>query len=267
MYNIEGADARPAERNDAHLPTCPIPPLTAVGVDPGFAKTGIAGVAKVDGRYVSRGVLFVETKREAGRSIKAGMDDARRTWEMWRAMTDAIQLLQPHVVGIEAYSVRTPRGVDDLKAAATKVVQIGVPPDRAAFAERLRSDDRYARRWVEGIGEIGKVLADGEAFGGIGLGNAAKTIIVWGIAMGCAYAAGVPVYVFTATDLHKRLTGSAGSSKEDIGRALETRVDGLAGDAERIAPSKRNHVHDAAGHAVLALDELARYARALGIRQ
>ena len=225
-------------------------PITALGVDPGFANTGVGAVSLVDGQLVSRGVRVLQTTKGADKQFRAGQDDARRLRELFEGLTECFDLLRPDVLGVEAYTVFTPRGVDALAQAGKRAVD----SVRAGLDPRRHIDD------------VARALSDGQSMRGVGLGQAAKTILVYGLAMSCAFARGVPVYVFTPADLKQRTTKRRSASKDAVGQALIERVNGLEAACETLPVSRREHAYDASGHAVLALNEYIEWARVTGTR-
>ncbi len=233
--------------------------ITALGIDPGLASTGIGCVDRTaDGQYVSRGVRLSRTEPARGKQFtraRTSEDDQRRVREHWNAVQSAIETIRPSVVGIENYTVYEPREVTETRKIVQDLLGLlpaGTPTELTSAC--IAHADRF-HRLVEDL----RSLAGGGR-GGIGLGQAAKTVMVFGAALAAAYAAGVPVFVFQPADLKVRFGGRRGASKEDVGRGAEGVVQGLADVVRQKVPQKtlQEHVWDASAHAVLAADEYHR---------
>lgn len=237
----------------------------AAGVDPGLASTGVAVIVRwSNGAITSAGAWLVETSREKGMGVRAGMDDARRMRELWDFMLGVFGWARPNVVGIEAYETFQPKAITDLKHAASRLVNLGVPPSRARFVEMIQ-DEKLAGAWIAALGRVGETLRDAEGWTPVGMGQAAKTIGVQWIASCAAYTYSAPVYVYEPKMMKKAVTGRQVASKEDVGAAVEQIVEGAREHAENAAPpSKRNHVHDGYGHALAALYEYEQWRAAYG---
>lgn len=237
----------------------PYPVWTSFGIDPGFASTGVAVLSRMStGEVMSRGVWFIETKRDGSAGVRAGMDDARRMREFWQGIRTLVEGFRPHVLGVEAYQTHQPEAIEKLKRSATRLMQLGVPSKRDAFIAQL-SDDRTAKIWVESLAGVAAAVRDAEGWTPTGLGHAAKTIGVLWIAATVAFECGVPVYVYEPSQMKKAVTGSPQSSKEKVGLAVENRIVGLTQHVQSVTPHKQNHVHDAAGHALTALYEYEKW--------
>lgn len=244
---------------------------TGFGVDPGLQFTGVGAVSRMsDNTIISRGVQLIETERLQfyGKKTRRGQDDARRMNEIWLQIYGALGVIKPDVLSVEAYTTRIPQAWENLKLACSRLIQLRVPASYAEFMTML-GDQRIAGQWMAAIGAIAKCLRDSEGFDGMGLGHAAKSIGVQWIAACAAWAHGVPVYVYTPTQLKMFACGRANASKEDVGLALESRIMGLAEHSATIrartirenpkslaALDRVSHVHDAVGHALMGLTEL-----------
>lgn len=239
----------------------------AVGVDPGIANTGIAAVAagQVAGpsgvgpvTFVTRGGKHVRTPKGQARSLRRGTDDASRVGAVARTLAGVLDRLQPACVGIEAYTVFEPPWVGQMQAAsrrlidATSAVQV-LSSGPQALREAARSDS-WCEAWVDGVAGLEKHLAASGQRGGVGLGQAAKTLAVWGACLAICQTRQVPVYVFTPGDLKQRALGSRRGSKEAVQAWVTDSVSGLGEDLARVPRGHQNHVADAAALAVLAIE-------------
>lgn len=236
--------------------------ITAQGIDPGFQYCGIGAVSRdpATGGVVCRGVQLLETNRDKGKTVRAGMDDCRRMRELWEGIRAATAFLQPQVMGVESYETRQGKGDAELQRAATRMSQLGIPPSREAFAQKLLDDEIWARSWIEAMGATRKALQSPEA-SGIGLGHAAKTIGVLWIAATVAFEHSVPVYVYTPSML-KRSVGPLTASKAAVAEELYKRIEGLREAVAVVPKTYREHVTDASGHALMALLEYEKWSAA-----
>lgn len=235
----------------------------AVGIDPGVANTGVAAVAggAVAGDeavYLTRGVRHVRTKKDPNKGIRRGTDDVRRTSIIVREVARQLDRLAPHCVGIEQYTVFQPTWVSQLSAAARKVVDVGAAAlargtSRGALQAAAQSP-QWCVDWAEGVGALEAALgaADGS---GVGLGQAAKTLAVWGACVGLCVTRGIPVYVFTPGDVKRRAaSGRTRVSKGEVQDWVTGLVVGLDLDLNGVPHTHQNHVADAAALAVLAIE-------------
>lgn len=218
--------------------------------------------AVADG-YNSRGVRVVRTEPSNGKNfskLRTSMDDARRIQIIWSHVNSVIELLKPDVIGVEAYTVYEPKEGRLLKDAAQDILErvpLAPPPSAeggVTTAPPVSVDISFTQ-----LLKLREALAAQK--GGPGLGQAAKTILVYGVVLGAAYKAGVPVFVFSPSDLKTTFGGSRGASKDDVGQGLIQLVRGLDAQLAEKVPQKtlREHAQDATGHAVLALRELQQY--------
>lgn len=236
-------------------------PIIGLGIDPGLAKTGIAAVARFpDGSYRSCGVRVSRTEPEKDRAFsrtRAAQDDSHRIHAHWLLIKDAIERIKPNVVGVENYLTFEPKDVVELREAAAGVVGfLGTGAPTPGDIQRVVGEQAFLHRFVDVLTTLAGKLSF--ASKGIGLGQAAKTIAVFGMVLGCAYAANLPVFVFQPGDI-KRFGGRRGASKEEVGAGLEQLVFGLQDEMSVKVPQKtlKEHAWDATGHAILATEALA----------
>jgi Holliday junction resolvasome RuvABC endonuclease subunit len=235
-------------------------PLISIGIDPGFASTGIAAVARMDdGTLRSLGAKVVRTspsKDKCFTKLRTSMDDERRVRIYWTEITDAIQRMRPNVIGVEAYTIYEPRGTAALKEAAAALLAIipaGTPGD---YLTELAKNRGLAKAYLDRLADLSEALR-GEIRGGIGMGAAAKTILVYGTALGAAFTASIPVFVFQPSDLKQAFGGTRSASKDEVGEGLYRIVTGMREHVAAKVPQTtlREHAQDAMGHAVLAVRE------------
>jgi Holliday junction resolvasome RuvABC endonuclease subunit len=235
--------------------------VLSLGIDPGLRNTGIAGVELLpNGEYRSRGVKVSRTmpnKDKAFSRMRTSADDQRRIREHWHAITASIELLKPHVIGVENYVVYEPTDIGKLKAAAAALCSWapGLAADPQGMKDALQEDHIFAHL-LGLITNLQDAVAKNKSTG-IGLGQAAKTIAVYGGVLGAAYTANIPVYVFQPADIKKRFGGKKSASKQDVGVGAERLITGLAEQMQAKVPQKtlKEHAWDANCHAVLAADQ------------
>jgi len=88
--------------------------------------------------------------------------------------------------------------------------------------------------------------------------NVAQSIVCLG------WTNGYRPMLFRADDLKRYFLGRNKGTKDDVEKALYEHVEGLSKAIERFPETKREHVADAVGHAVLALNELEEMRRMAG---
>jgi len=238
-------------------------PIVCLGIDPGLRSTGIGAVERMDdGTYRTRGVRLSRTTPEKGKAfsrMRTSADDARRLREHWHNLSSAIELIKPDVIAVENYLIFEPRDVGELRAKAQMLTGFlpGVPSQDVL--QTVAADAALAQRFGAAMGQLSQVAARGTG-SAIGLGQAAKTVAVYGVALGAAYTAGVPVFVFEPGDRTRRIAQKKGASKEEVGRAVEAIVTGLDVVMKEKVPQKtlKEHAWDASALAVLGAEEYHR---------
>lgn len=83
--------------------------LRVIGIDPGFAKTGIVLLEQVPGAVIRcLMATVVVTKKDkpklAKDRIRVSFDDTRRVSEFYHGLHDVMAVAQPHVMSVEAYA-------------------------------------------------------------------------------------------------------------------------------------------------------------------
>jgi Holliday junction resolvasome RuvABC endonuclease subunit len=246
--------------------------LTALGVDPGWAKSGVAAVHRMpDGTLRAGGVRLLRTapnKDKRFQRLRVSMDDERRLKEYYTGFVDAIETVKPKVIGIECYTIFESREYEKLRSSAAKFLSFlgltgaGKAPfsTPAEFLEMFRNEGLFTNF----LGHLLDVKRAVDAFRVVrGRGAAAKTQMVYSAALCAAYQYGIPVFVFMPVDLKKWTCGRSSATKGDVEKALCARVTGLREDVDsRIkAKTMHEHVFDATGHGVLALVEYEKWLR------
>ena len=151
-------------------------------------------------------------------------------------------------------------------------IQIEKTPKKLLTNLRATTDDqrRYKEIWkaLDGIKEKYSPYAVGveayTVFQARG-GNAWKTGVVFGGIIFWAYCSGLFVAPFLPMDLKKRFCNKKSASKEAVEKSLYKLVDGLEEAVNKIPKTKREHVADAAGHALLVMEEVEEHRKMLGI--
>ena len=203
-----------------------------VGIDPGFTALGIVVLRRSEfgGITLVHGEV-VKTLKAAQKErshLRVTNDDVRRYQDLFRRVQTLLVAHRPHGMGVEAYRVAP----------------------------------RFGRRAPAGVAGAQEGAQEG-AGGGAGAG--AKTMAVYGGIVALGTAMGMYVAPWLPNDLKKRFTGKQSSSKEEVWAAVARCVAGLPALLERTAKGFREHLGDAAGHAVLTFEEINRVRNMLGL--
>ena len=212
--------------------------LVGMGIDPGLKHTGIAAVAQgADGGFESRGVRVVVTEPDKRRGLRVSVDDVRRYRAVSSEVTAALDVIQPHVVGIETYSIFEPRDTARLRDLIAAVC--ANPAEFPGHVTELRRLAATANRSA------------------VGLGQASKTLAVVGICLSACWARNIPAFLFEPADRTRRLLGRRSASKEDVGRAITEIVSGLQEQIQTKITQRTRHEHawDATCHAILGIEQ------------
>jgi len=209
-------------------------------------------------------------KKRAG-NVSVASDDSRRLKEQWAFIQTSIAQVQPHVVGVETYHVFEPREYKVLRDVAARFLSFLVPgkaidPIKTAndFKEAFTSEAAFS-------GLLHHLVELQEAVNKFkykrGQGAASKTYGIYTAVQTVCFAANIPVFAYTPTQLKTRITGGSKASKEDVERAVCAQIVGMRENVDERVASKsyprgeRDHVFDAGGHALLALREYAQWMR------
>lgn len=239
--------------------------IRAIGFDPGWAKTGVSCVIRHGpGQVQSHGVRVIQTSKNHHKQferMRASMDDERRLSEFYKAFCEVIDLVKPHIIGVEAYTIYDSKEYTNLRDAAAAFLDIlGLKKGATiSTSELLEAVSKTATQVAGTIGKLSKAV---DAFRvQRGRGDAAKSYGVYTTVCCAAYRFGVPVYVFLPVDRCKVATGQARASKVEVAQGLIKLIAGLQADVEeRIsATGLHEHAYDAAGHAYLAAEHYAKW--------
>lgn len=209
------------------------------GIDPGFISTAV--VVLEEREYLrpvqtAREVVVIEwqvfrtakMKQKERSNLRVTNDDVRRYTEIFVGVRDMLIGQRVRALGVEAYRVAP----------------------------------RFGRRKGPPGGQPAGEGAEGQDSGGAGAG--AKTMAVYGGVLAVGVALGLYVTPWLPNDLKKRFTGRQSSSKEDVWESICREVQGASKMIDNCPKSLREHVGDAAGHAVLTLEEARRIRKFVG---
>jgi Holliday junction resolvasome RuvABC endonuclease subunit len=150
------------------------------------------------------------------------------------------------------------------------VIETAKAKKKARSNLRVSQDDlrRYQEiyRAVEGVLDDHQVVAMGievyqAGFQGAqgqrrGGGAASKTLGVYGMLVGLGTSRRLFVSPGLPSDVKRRFVGKQSASKAEVVERMCSAVEGLREALEGFPKTKREHVADAAAHAVLVLDEM-----------
>lgn len=257
--------------------------LMGLGYDPGWAKHGQAGVVMMpDGKLVSAGVDFHLVEKGKGKEfekLRVSVDDNRRMKTHYEMACQAIEKLKPDVIGVECYTIYESQEYVKLRDAAAKFLEFLGLAGQLTAASRARaqalnaSSDDFAIAirdgWSDFTRTLNLVRAAVDKFRVVrGRGDAAKTYGVYAAVCCAAFRYNIPTYVFLPMDLKMAACGKRSATKEEVMVALGMKIEGLH---EKVHSKIRRaafheHVYDAAGHGMLAVQTYARFLRE-GIHQ
>lgn len=89
-------------------------------------------------------------------------------------------------------------------------------------------------------------------------GNAWKVAFAYQLAVCSGWAHGLLPMVFRPDDIKRRFLGKNAGTKGEVEAALGKLVTGFEEELAKLPKTKREHVSDAVGHAVLAIEEAGR---------
>ena len=190
----------------------------AVGVDPGFANTGIAVVKlEDDGRARCLAVRFLHTpadKKAKQHGLRTDADDLRRFGLIFDATARAIDRSGAKVVGLETYKIAGARGAPGLaRQAGGNAWKVSTSYGVCVGAALSRGCKVFAHSPAEL-----KVISCGRV-------AASKEDVMRGLAARCL----------------------------DVHETVERHFEQLRAERKVAAKSKYEHCYDAIGHALLAL--------------
>lgn len=237
--------------------------VIAIGIDPGFAKTGLAAVALyADGRIGSCGVDMVVSHKNNDKEfahVRQGVLDLARIELVYAETCKRIELLHPAVIGVETYTIFDSDEYVNLRKTSGETLEMfevrpGALPTLETFHQTVREKAPAlvdSLRALAGAVDKFKVVR--------GRGDASKTYGTFIAVCAAAWRHGIPVLPFTPVDLKKFATGRSKASKEEVASALGSRVEGLneAVARKRIPRGLQEHVYDASGHALMAIVQIS----------
>ena len=244
--------------------------VTAMGIDPGFAKCGIGCLHRMDdGRLVPGGVRLIKTAPSKGKQFqrwRQSMDDERRMHEYYDGFCAAIEAVKPKVLGVEVYTVFDN---EDVRPQVRKFLSLfsikpggGVPQilQEPGNLVKAFASVEFLGKFVKGLVELSKAC-EIRSFSQRGRGAAAKTLMVYAAACCAGYRYGIPVIGFMPVDLKKGVCGKSSATKDEVAEALKLKIPGLEAQVlEKVrAKTMWEHVYDGVGHGYLALKEYEKW--------
>lgn len=263
--------------------------LMGLGYDPGWARHGQGGVVMFpDGRLVSAGVDFHLIEKGKGKEfekLRVSVDDNRRLRAHYEMACRAIERLQPDVIGVECYTIYESQEYTKLRDAAFNFLEFlgfnkpkktdkpnadalalrAALQSAATFAGAVAADKIY-RKFLAHIETLASAVDKFRVQRG--RGDAAKTYGVYAAVCCAAFRYNIPTYVFLPIDLKRAACGKHRATKEEVAAGLGMKIEGLH---EKVQAKIRRadwyeHVYDAAGHGMMAVQTYARFMRE-GVRQ
>lgn len=232
-----------------------------LGIDLGLANPGFAAVEQTDTGVVLRGLRYVETQKDA-KAASVFADDARRIHEIYDQVCELMARVKPDVVAMEGYAVYDTKAQDDMRDASRRLLatlgftgadrrgalRSGEELGKAAASARFMADmtDSATGLW-NAIQAIGNTA---------GRGNAAKVLEVQGACLAVCWQTQTPHLLQTPGQIRTFLGCKPRASKLDVHAAVLARLPNLdeLAAARGIPAGKREHVTDAAAHALLGLN-------------
>jgi Holliday junction resolvasome RuvABC endonuclease subunit len=245
-------------------PTVRRPAKVVMGVDPGFANTGVvvlAGPHGPEGRAAAAweviDVACIRTSKDAQLAKTAGVlaDDLRRLDLIRSGLSNRARYYTPDIVSVEAYVVFDDHAAESSNAAARDLTGFMAGIQTEAQLRALAADETgHARRLLEHIDQLGRTIRARSTVRG--RGAAAKTLGVYHSTCALAQELGVTLEARYPQQLKRALLGKQSGTKGEI----QAGVRRLLGDqleaamvARGIPRGAHEHCWDAAGHALASL--------------
>lgn len=160
-----------------------------------------------------------------------------------------------------------------LVVRSAKVLESKKADKKTLQAIRVADDDsrRMLGFWdelltvIRSSGAVAMGLEQWRPFPGQMGGNAWKVGAAAQMAQCAGWACGIRPVWFLPSDLKRRFLGQQAGDKNRIGYAILQHVDGLAELMASVARGKHEHIYDAVGLAVLALEEMYRVRQMAGL--
>ena len=156
---------------------------------------------------------------------------------------------------------KNPVRLVSVKVLATKKADKKVMRDLRIAADdqrRLREFWDHLSREIETREPNGMGVESYALFPGQLGGNSWKVSFAFQMAVCCGWSHGILPMVFRPDDLKRRLLGKNAGTKGAVEERLCAEVTGLRDALDALPKTKREHAADAAGHALLAIEESAR---------
>lgn len=245
------------------FPRAPVGGITSIGIDPGFASTGLCVLRRDSqtGDVMLVDMRVVKTKKDS--SLKAGEDDLRRIALFRSEVEPIVRWYCPNVLSAEQYTIFDTRGVDELRASVGEFVALLAGVNSAADMGRAFSNPRVATTAVGALQKMKKVM-DGMS-SHRGRGAAAKTVGVFHVLSDIGHRLGIPVTVQPPVSLKTAATGKRSASKKEVEDGMCTKVQGLREALDARPKGEREHLADAAGHAFIGLQKYETISRGFGL--
>lgn len=166
-----------------------------------------------------------------------------------------------------------------IKALWVETIKTKPTPKEIKNAQGIRATNDDQRRYREVVKGLSRIHAQFEPYimgveayvlnpfqkKGVGLNIGGKTMAVYGSVLGWGETVGLFVAAYLPADLKMRFCANKSASKTQVRRALYKQVVGLQELIEAKAKGEHEHLGDAAGHAVLALEETDQMRQMLGL--
>lgn len=163
------------------------------------------------------------------------------------------------------------KGESQARIVALRLIKTEKAPKKDRSGLRVSTDDqrRYQEIWA-GLREV----ADEYRPNGIGLETydaymrqsaaSAKCSVVFGLAIGFGHSSGLVIHPFRPMDLKARIAHCKSASKEDVEKALYGQIEGLESLLPDYPKGQHEHLADAAGHALMALQDMRELRKRMG---
>lgn len=259
-----------------------VEPFCAMGVDLGWLNMGLGSVvcypqSGAAPRLVANGAELVRFSSADARAGRKNLEEAQLKVDRAALYIDTlvqrVRVLRPAVIAFEDYVVYDSRSVAKLKEASKKLLGLfGVARSSTVYStveelQRAFQQPKTLQMLLERADELAKGFADADVSddrGDAGRGDAANTLISWGVVRTVARLLEVPVYAFAPARVATRFRdgkrkGKRGT-KEGLLRelpAFEAQVSALALGDDRA----ESHCYDGGALAVLGAETYLSYFR------
>lgn len=183
--------------------------------------------------------------------------------------SDVVIGIDPGFASLGAVVIYRPPG-ELPRVVRSELIETQKAPKKNRSSLRVSHDD--LRRYSEIYGKASKLVQNHQVVamgievyqpgfqgsGGArrGGGAASKTMAVYGMLLGLGFAHRLFVSAGNPADVKRRFAGRVKASKEEVIERMRGVVVGIGDFLDEVPKTKREHLADAAAHAVLALEEL-----------